>query len=433
MNREAASTSTPVNRRGLLAALRDTTFRSLRHRNYRLYFFGQAVSFTGSWMQSAALMWLLYDRTGDARWPSWILVAQVTPTILLGPWGGGLADRYPKRRLIFLTQSAFLVQAVILTVLVAFHIASPLLILGLMAVNGLIQAIDLPSRLAFVTDLVPKEDLINAVGLNSLLFNSARAIGPALAALIFLLTDIAVPAGSDSVTPGAVACFAFNAISFVAVLVALLGITVAGEDGANAKDRRSAWEGFRYLRENRALGVLVLITLVVCIFGWPLLTLLPSYTRMSLGLSEKTYSLLVSAMGGGALVAALTTATFGSQERRFLFLLIGAGMTAGGIFIVSQTPHPWIAALGCAVAGFGMILYLSTGQSTLQLAVPDEKRGRVLALWAMTLSASGPVGHLLAGQAVRMLEAVRPVLVAMSAGVAAAGIWLATRKPVPRA
>ena len=173
--------NTRMDRAGLFAALRDTTFRSLRHRNYRRYFFGQAVSFTGSWMQSAALMWLLYDRTGDPRWPSWILVAQVGPTLLLGTWGGGLADRYPKRRLIFATQAAFLVHAIVLTLLVATHLATPLLILGLMVVSGVIQAIDLPARLAFVTDLVPKEDLINAVGLNSPVFNSARMIGPAAA------------------------------------------------------------------------------------------------------------------------------------------------------------------------------------------------------------------------------------------------------------
>src|SRR5262245_8725233 len=141
-------------RRGLLAALRETTFRSLRHRNYRRYFLGQIVSFVGSWMQSAALMWLLYDRTGDPRWPSWVLVAQVGPTLLLGTWGGGLADRYPKRGLIFATQSAFLAHAVLLTLLIAFDLVPPVLVLGLMAVSGVIQAVDLPARLAFVPDLV---------------------------------------------------------------------------------------------------------------------------------------------------------------------------------------------------------------------------------------------------------------------------------------
>jgi MFS family permease len=412
-----------MDRPGLFAALRATTFRSLRHRNYRRYFFGQAVSFTGSWMQSAALMWLLYDRTGDPRWPSWILVAQVGPTLLLGTWGGGLADRYPKRQLIFITQLAFLVHALVLTALVATHLATPVMVLGLMAASGVVQAVDLPSRLAFVNDLVPKEDLINAVGLNSLLFNSARAIGPALGGLVFLLTDLGAPTATDSVTLGAVACFALNSVSFVAVLLALRSITI---EGITPQEREggSVWEGVRYLREHAALGGLVLATLVICVFGWPLVTVLPAYTRLVLGLNEKAYSLLVSAIGAGALVAALATATFGRSDNRGRFLVVGAGLTAAGILAVSQTAHPWLAACGCATMGFGLILYLSTGQSILQLAVPDAKRGRVLALWAMTLSASAPLGHLLAGQAVTHFG-VTPVLAGMAAGVGTATLVLA--------
>ena len=412
-----------MDRAGLFAALRDTTFRSLRHRNYRRYFFGQAVSFTGSWMQSAALMWLLYVRTDDPRWPSWILVAQVGPTLLLGTWGGGLADRYPKRQIIVITQLAFLVHAVVLTLLVATHLASPPLVLALMCASGVVQAVDLPSRLAFVTDLVPKEDLINAVGLNSLLFNSARATGPALAGLVFLLADLATPERTDAVTLGAVVCFSANVVSFVAVLLALRGITAEGY-AAPGRDRGSAWDGFRYLREHAALGGLVLLTLVICVFGWPLLTTLPAYTRLVLGLNEKAYSLLVSAVGAGALLAALTTATFGKPENRLRFLLAGAGLTAAGILTISQSANPWPAAAGCATMGFGLILYLSTGQSTLQLAVPDAKRGRVLALWAMTLSASAPLGHLAAGQAVTHFG-VKPVLTGMAAGVGVAALVLA--------
>jgi MFS family permease len=428
MDREAPVTpGPPPVRRGLLAALRETTFRSLRHRNYRRYFLGQIVSFTGSWMQSAALMWLLYDRTGDPRWPSWVLVAQVAPTILLGTWGGGLADRYPKLKLVFATQSAFLAHAVLLTLLLALDLAPPFLVLGLMVVSGVIQAVDLPARLAFVPDLVPKEDLINAVGLNSLLFNSARAIGPALAALLFLAAEAAapwLPPGTDPVTLGAVACFALNAASFVAVLVALRGITVAGDAPAAALRPGGAWDGFRYLREQSAMGALVALTLVLCVFGWPLVTLLPAYTRMQLGRSEQTYSLLVSALGAGALVAALATATFGTAARRGKFLVTGAATVAAGLLGAALATRAEFAAAACAAVGAGMILYLSTGQSTLQLAVPDEKRGRVMALWAMTLSASAPLGHLLAGQAVAVVG-VGPVLFAMAVGAALAAAGLA--------
>ena len=414
--------------RGLLAALKETTFRSLRHRNYRLYFFGQLVSFTGSWMQNAALMWLLFDRTGDLRWPSYLLVAQVGPTVLLGTWGGALADRLPKLTLILWTQTAFLVNAVALALLVAAGFDDlPAFVLALQVFNGVVQALDLPARLAFVPDLVPKEDLINAVGLNSLLFNSARAVGPAVTGGLFLVAGAVahrLPWHSDPVAFGAICCFTVNAVSYVAVLVALRAIRVPNPGGARHPEGGSAWAGVRYLAGRPALAGVMVCTLVVCTFGWPVLTLFPGYTRVRLGLGEESYSFLVSALGAGALVAAFVTATFGSVERRAGFLVVGAATTAAGMFGLAEADSLRAAAGCAAVVGFGLILFLSTGQSTLQLAVPDDTRGRVMALWAVTLSASAPIGHLLAGQAAGAAGVV-PVLRVMAAGLAVVAVGLA--------
>lgn len=410
----------------MLAALKATTFRSLRHRSYRRYFAGQVVSFVGTWMQSAALMWLMYDRTGDPRWPSWLVVAQIGPTLLLGPWGGSLADRHPKRRLVLTTQTAFLINAVLLTLVVASGLSLPGVVLALVAVNGLVQAVDLPARLAFVPDLVPKADLINAVGLNSLVFNSARMLGPALAGVLFLVANAAaplLPAGAHPVTVAATACFALNALSFLAVLRALRRIPEP--KAKHRHDAGSVWDGLRYLREHPAMSWLVLLTFVVCVFGWPVVTVLPAYTRLRLHLKEDAYSLLLSALGAGALVAALATATFGSVARRGAFLLLGTSAAAAGLLRLGFAQGAWAAGLSCVGIGFGLILYLATGQSMLQLAVPDEKRGRVMAWWAMTLSASAPLGHLIAGEAVARLEEVGPVLLGMSAGIAAAALALA--------
>jgi predicted MFS family arabinose efflux permease len=157
------------------------------------------------------------------------------------------------------------------------------------------------------------------------------------------------------------------------------------------------------------------LTLLLCVFGWPLITILPAYTRTHLGRSEQTFGLLVSAVGVGALAASLTVATFASAARRGTFLVCGPAVAAFGLLGTALAGRPEPAALACAASGFGLVLYLSTGQSTLQLAVPPERRGRVLALWAMTLSASAPIGHLLAGQAITLVG-VRPVLVAMATG-----------------
>jgi MFS family permease len=281
--------------------------------------------------------------------------------------------------------------------------------------------VDLPARLAFVPDLVPKEDLINAVGLNSLVFNAARAVGPALAGLLFLAANELAPEGTG-VTLGAASCFALNAVSFLAVLLALRTIP---EPRAPKPDAGSMWDGLRYLRSHAALGGLVLLTFGVCVFAWPVLTVLPAYTRMRLGLKEESYSLLLSALGAGALVAALATATFGSVGRRSSFLLAGMCACALGLLGLAIVESALAAGACCVCVGFGLVLYLSTGQSTLQLAVPDETRGRVMAWWAMTLSASAPLGHLASGFAVEALNAPGPVLYAMSAGVTCAALGLA--------
>jgi MFS family permease len=413
----------------MLAALRATTFRSLRHRNYRRYFLGQIVSFVGTWMQSTALMWLLYDRTDDARWPAWLLAAQIGPTLLLGPWGGALADRYPKRRLVTVTQTAFLVSAVVLTAVVAGGLARPALVVALAAVTGVIQAVDLPARLAFVPDLVPKDDLINAVGLNSLVFNSARMVGPAVAGVLFLLARTAeplLPSGADPATTAATACCALNALSFLAVLHALRGIRETGAPPAR-RARGSTWDGVRYLLANPALGGLVGLTFVACVFGWPVVSVLPAYTKTHLHRGEGAYSLLLSALGAGALAAALTTATFGSAARRGGFLLLGLAAAAAGMLNLAYAPGAWAAVPACLAVGFGLILYLSTGQAALQLAVPDETRGRVMAWWAMTLSASAPLGHLVFTELVTAVG-VGPVLRTMAAGLAAATAALAAAR-----
>jgi MFS family permease len=192
------------------------TFRALRHRNYRLYFCGQFVSVTGSWAQSAALMWLAYQLTHENRWPALVGAMQVLPTSVLGAWGGSLADRQPKRALIFLTQSALLLLAMFLGVLVLVGQITPWHLLAVATAAGIVGAIDLPARLAFVIDMVGREDLPNAIALNSMLFNLARMLGPIVSG--YLLTKVG-QASTGQIAAGV--CFLLNGLSFVAVLVAL--------------------------------------------------------------------------------------------------------------------------------------------------------------------------------------------------------------------
>src|ERR1700730_12584725 len=184
-----------------LAGFWAAAFRSFRHRNYRLYFFGQLVSLTGTWMQTTALMWLAFELTHQSKWPAIITAAGCIPTFLLGAWGGTLADRWPKRTLLLLTQSGLLILALVLAGLVILGAATPTELLIIALANGLVQMVDFSPRLTFVMDMVGRDDLMNAVGLNSMLFNVTRAIGPAVAGLLLV-----------GLGPGL--CFLLNALSY---------------------------------------------------------------------------------------------------------------------------------------------------------------------------------------------------------------------------
>lgn len=361
------------------------TFRSLRHRNYRLYFIGQMISLIGSWMQTTALMWLAYDLTHESKWPAFLMVAMIGPTLLLGAWAGALADRCRKHTLIVRTQIAFLTNACLLSFLVYSGNNNIWLMLGLMVCHGIVQAVDLPSRLAFVPDLVQREDLINTVALNSVQFNVARAVGPAIAGILLATTGPAV-------------CFFLNAISYVAVLAALLLMRDFRESHSTSKPQTTE-SGFAVLRRHPRLMVLILLAGWVSASGWPLLALLPAFAEKVLGLKEGGYSTMLSSVGIGALLAALTAATFGNEGRQRWLLVFGLTAVCIALFGLSQARELYISSFCCGVFGFGMILFLATGQAAVQLGVPSEHRGKIMGFWAMMLSGGAPIGNVIFGPA----------------------------------
>jgi MFS family permease len=417
--------ATPIPLPGLAA-----TFRSLRHRNYRLYFFGQLISLVGTWMQTTALMWLVYRISGKSMWPALITVVQILPTLILGPWGGALADRWAKRPLIFWTQSAFLVLAVVLAVLVLFGSAEPWQLLVVTAATGVVTAVDLPARLSFVMDMVGREDLINAVALNSLLFNAARAIGPMLAGWLIVVMG-----------PGQ--CFLVNAVSYVAVLWALASMDIsgaprAGNLGLSPKrggETSALLEGFRYLASKPALIFLILLAGSTALFGWPYQALLPALAH---GLEvakggrpggpETGYGWMLSGTGAGALAAALTVAAFGSASRNRTFIASGVAIVTASLLGLSQADDLFLAVGFSALIGYGLILFLATSQSVFQLSSEEHNRGRVMAIWAMVLSGAVPLGNLLGGPAADHWG-VSPVLTALgiACGVVALGLLMIFR------
>jgi predicted MFS family arabinose efflux permease len=384
------------------------TFRSLRHRNYRLYFIGQMVSLVGSWMQVTALMWLAYDLTKQSRWPAFLSAAMIGPTVLLGAWAGALADRCHKHSLILRTQLGFLATASVLTVFSFSGLLNIWLLLAVMCCHGIVQAIDLPTRLAFIPDLVEREDLINTVALNSAQFNVARAIGPAVA-------------GALLATVGPAMCFLINALSYIAVLAALLLMRDFRESHHVARPQ-TAESAISVVRAKPRLALLILLAGWVSVSGWPLLALLPAYAEKVLNLAEGGYSAMLSAVGVGALLGALTAATFGAEHRQGWILTVGLAFLFAGLAGLTRADSLPIASLCCGLFGYGMILFLATGQAVVQLGADDAHRGKVMGLWATMLSGGAPIGNLVFGPAAD--EWGVKTMIAIEAGMAGVAVVL---------
>jgi predicted MFS family arabinose efflux permease len=389
------------------------TFRSLRHRNYRLYFIGQLVSLIGSWTQMTALMWLAYDLTKTASWPALLTAMQIGPSFLLAVWAGHLADRFSRRRLIAFTQSAFLACAIALLGLYAVGALNKWVMLAVMLIHGVIQSIDIPARLAFIPGLVAREDLANAVALNSLLFNAARAVGPALA-------------GALLGTVGAGGCFLVNTLSYLAVLLAL-GLMQLPSNGGAVKEGNPKG-GFHVLAGQPGMLTLVLLAGLAAIGGWPLLALLPSFAAQELGGEETAYGTLLSAVGVGALGAALTAATLGHDVRQKVLLAGGLILVCGALLGLAAAGSLAVATGCCAAFGYGMILFFATAQSAVQLGTADADRGKVMGIWAMMLSAGVPMGNLVFGPAADAVASVRPVIAVQAGILALAAAILMVRK-----
>lgn len=395
------------------------TFRALRHRNYLLYFVGQIISLTGSWMQVTALTWLAYQMTAQSLWPGLVMAAQLLPTLLLGAWGGSLADRFPKRPIIFIAQAILLLLALLLAGLVFSGHARPWHLLVIATANGIVTAIDLPARLAFVIDMVGRDDLINAVALNSLMFNAARALGPMLGA--YALKEF-----------GPELCFLLNGLSYVAVLIALALMDVDGRPLGRATRHFSLHAGFRYLADHGGLLLLLILSGAMALFGWPTLTLLPALAAEELHAGEDVYGWLLSGIGGGALLAALLVATFGSLPRRKVFLASGVCLAAAALAGLSQVTTFTPALACCTLLGCGLILFFPTGQAVMQLGATDDNRGLIMGIWSMVLTGATPLGNLLTGPAADRWGV--PAVLAVQAGgivVAAAavlGLMLAQRR-----
>ncbi|MGO9906626.1 MAG: MFS transporter [Solirubrobacteraceae bacterium] len=360
------------------------TFAALRIRNYRLYFAGQAVSLAGTWMQSVALSWLVFELTHSGTAIGLVLAAEFLPVLVLGAYGGLVADRVPKRPLLIGTQTALASLATILGVLVITDVITLWMVFVLAALLGVVLAVDNPTRQTFVMEMVGNERIQNAVSLNSVLTNASRAVGPAVAGGLIALVGVGI-------------CFLANAASFLAVLAALALMRVqelhptepAGHEPGQLR------AGFHYVRTTRGLLIPLLMMALIGTLAYEFPVVLPLLAHQSLHGGAGTFGFLTSAMGAGAVAGGLLVATL---EITGVEPLTAAAATFG-IAIVGAAAAPTFATelVALVLVGAASTVFMATGNSTLQLTSDPSFRGRVMALWSVTFSGSTPIGGPIVG------------------------------------
>jgi MFS family permease len=364
--------------------------RALRHRNYRLFFGGQAISLAGSWMQSVAQAWLVLTLTNDPLILGVVAAAQWTPVLVLGLFGGLIADALPKRPTLIALEAVMATLAVALGVLTLAGVVEVWMILVLAILLGCVNAIEMPVRQAFAVEMVGRADIVNAIALNSATFNAARVVGPAVAGLMIAAFDISI-------------AFFVNGASFLAVIVGLLLMRPAELHGAPPIPRphtvravlASVGEGITYARRTPAVLLPVVIVGLAATIGMNFQVTIPPYARDVLAGDAAAFGFLMTASGLGSVAAALYLAT--RRRPSAWAIAVGATMLGVGLLLAAAAPVYAVALPALAFAGFGAIWMAANGNTLIQATVPDELRGRVISVYTTVFAGSTPFGALYAG------------------------------------
>lgn len=391
-------------------------FRAMQNPNYRLYWFGQLVSQVGTWMQSLAQAWLALRLSNSALVLGTIASVQFLPITLLSLFGGVLADRARKRQLMVITQSLLLLQALVLGVLTGTGLIRLSYLYVLAALLGVVNAVDLPTRQAFIAEMIGRDDLPNAVALNAMLFNSSRLLGPALGGLTIAAVGIA-------------GCFYLNAVSFLAVIGSVLLMRPERFFAVPriAKGRVSGQlnEGLRYALASPDIALIIIMVGVLGLFGYNFQILLPLFARFVLGSGAAGFGVLSSALGGGALIGALGFAFIGRPTRRALF--ISAAMFTGLLFCVGFSRW-WLVILPLlVVTGICSQFFQTIANTRLQLTSPPHMRGRMMSIYSLLFQGSTPVGSTIVGAVAERLgisSTFFVMAILCGTGVLGAGFYL---------
>ena len=398
------------------------TFIALRHRNFRLFWFGQMISLIGTWMQSIGQAWLVLELTHSAWLLGVVGALQFLPVMFLSLFGGVLADRLPKRKVLLFTQSSAMIQAAILWALVATGYVQVWHILVLASLLGLTNSFDMPTRQAFVVEMVGREDLPNAIALNSSLFNMARVIGPGLGGLIIAWLGIAP-------------LFLMNALSFIAVIVGLALIDMKSLHGLSyLRDKQldapkqNTWqslgEGLAYVKRTPAVLLVIAVIGVVSLFGINFNVMLPLFATDVLHSGAAGFGFISAAFGMGSLISALWIA-WGNNRPSIRFMLLGTLTFCVLEILFALSPIYSLSLLLIAGVGFAQITLSAIANTTLQTIAPNHLRGRVMSVYMLVFAGSVPLGNLFAGGLAHLYGAPISLLVGGGLALVAAIIgWI---------
>lgn len=391
-------------------------WRALRHRNFQLFFSGQLISLIGTWMQSVAQSWLVYRLTGSALLLGTVGFASQIPVFLFAPIGGITADRFNRQRIVIGTQTAAMILAFILAVLTLAHRVQVWHVFVLAALLGIVNAFDIPGRQSFLVDMVGKEDLMNAIALNSSMFNGARVIGPAIAGI--LVAKI-----------GEGWCFFANGVSYIAVIIGLLLMRVHSPARATgASPLEHMMEGFRFVNRTAPIRALLLLLGIVSLVGMPYVVLMPIFADKILHGGARGLGILMGATGVGALFGALTLAFREGVKglgRWVAWCCAGFGVS---LIVFAISHHFWLSVILLLPVGYTMMLQMACSNTLIQVMVPDELRGRVMAVYSMMFMGMAPIGALLGGAVAEHLGAPLAVGIGGLASLLGA-VWFSLQLP----
>jgi len=382
------------------------TFRAFRNRNYALFFYGQSISQIGTWMQRTAVSWVIYSITGSAYMLGLAVFMQQFPSFLLSLLGGIVSDRYSRRKILMITQIASLAQSVLLTILTLTDHYGVWEILSLSVVLGIVNAFDAPARQPMVHELVSdKEDITNALALNSAMVNIARLIGPALSGIVLQ-------------SFGAATCFALNSFSFLAVIASLLLMKLPAFIPPATKKRVTTElsEGFRYLQQTPRIRIIIILLMCVSLLVLPYDTLMPVFAKAIFEGDARTFGYIAGAVGLGSIAGSLLLASLKKSTDLTGILLVSVGILGIGLLGFSRCTSFYGAIPFAVIIGFASLTPVTAGLTIIQIEAVPQMRGRMMSYIAMAYFGMLPLGSLLAGAASQKISA--PITLLLQGGIA---------------